>query len=370
MSVSLYIHIPFCRKRCPYCDFYSTEYDDDLAEEYVEVIIEQLRMCNDEFETIYIGGGTPSVLSVSLWEQLLSAMNRFIRKAEEVTVEVNPESANVDKLKLFLDYGVNRLSVGVQSFSDDKLKLLGRLHTTGDSFRVIDEALSLGFENISIDLIYGVWGKTLKDWENELRNVQKLEIKHISCYSLTLEPSTPFYKFRRDIDEEVVAKMYMFNMRYLPRCGFFQYEVSNFAKRGWECKHNINYWMGKEYVGVGPAAVSFVNGERIHNISSVKEYIRRWRGGESLAGFTEKLSPEERARELAAVQIRTVWGINFARFQRLSGFDFLSLQNNNELRQLIKKGLLRKERRGGKLEGISLTRRGFLFSDEVSATFV
>lgn len=371
---SLYIHIPFCRKKCLYCDFYSVAYEQDLAADYADVLCGQIRQLGRQFSTIYIGGGTPTVLGRESLTKLLAELKRFTSPEVEFTVEANPESLNRDILELFLGLGVNRLSLGIQSFDDDKLKRLGRIHNGAVGQEAVTLAQNAGFENISIDLIFGVWNETPEDWRRELRKAARLPIKHISCYSLTYEKGTPLFELAREnkitpLEDEITARMYEEAIDFLGKDGFSQYEVSNFAKTGYPCRHNQNYWENNSYIGLGASAVSYVDGVRKENVSDAREYIARYKRGEGLGVFQEKLSPIEKARETAAVKIRTREGIDFNWFKQKTGFDFLELEAG-PLKNLVESGLVSCEQRDREIHRAYLNRKGFLFCDKVSSEFL
>lgn len=371
---SLYIHIPFCRKKCLYCDFCSIAYEENLASDYLDVLCAQIRQLDSQFSTIYIGGGTPTVLGRELLAQLLEGLKRFVSPEIEFTVEANPESLSKEILKLFFESAVNRLSLGVQSFNDNKLKKLGRIHNAAAGLSAVSLAQDAGFENISIDLIFGVWDEGLADWKEELKKALSLPITHLSCYGLTYEKDTALFKMKErgtvvPLDDEAAAQMYEYALDFLEKEGFRQYEVSNFAKEGFFCRHNSNYWENNPYLGLGASAVSYIEGVRKENISDVKEYIARARANKDLTVFQEKLSPIERAKETAAVKIRTKEGIHFDWFQQKTGFDFWGLERG-ALARLAEAGLIRYNRCHYQPSGVSLTQRGFLFADIVSGEFL
>lgn len=376
MLKSLYIHIPFCRRKCVYCDFYSLAYDRNLANAYIEVLCKQIKALDDNFSSVYIGGGTPSVLSLANLKKLLASLAPISRKGSEFTIEINPESIDENRLKLFLDGGVDRISIGVQSFFDKKLKKLGRIHDSRDAKYAIGLAKEKGFKNVGIDLIFGVDGETLSDWAAELKQAVSLDIKHISTYCLTYEKSTPLFlqvkkKFIIPLDDKILAKMYKLTINYLSKNGFRHYEISNFAKRGFESQHNINYWQGSPYLGLGPSAVSFMGGigKREKNVSDVIEYISKLNKGRSPVAHKESLSGLRRAKELAAIKIRTKEGIGFDWFKQRCGFDFAVLEEQ-ALKDLITSGFIRYRKRKGQNIGVYLTNKGFLFADTVSSAFV
>ena len=369
MNPALYIHIPFCRQKCLYCDFYSAQYVEDLANSYIAIILKQIGELNQNFSSIYIGGGTPSVLSRDLLDKLLSGLKRFIAADMEFTIEVNPESVDEEKLKLFIAKGVNRISIGVQSFDNKKLKPLGRIHNAKQASEAIELSKKSGFKNISIDVIFGVAGGDLKAWHAELGKAIGCGCQHISSYSLSYEKDTPLFRMKEKkvitpLDDEAAAEMYKYTMSYLPSAGFKHYEVSNFAKPGFECKHNLNYWDNNPYVGLGPSAVSYIGGVRSENVKDVKEYIDRFNKDEDLAISREELAPIQMAKETASVKIRTKEGISYDWFKNKTGFSFLELEKE-ALEAFAEQGLIEYNKKC-----IRLTDKGFLFSDTVSSTLL
>lgn len=374
MNTSLYIHIPFCRRKCSYCNFYSDIYENDLASAYVDVLSAQIEKLEHGFSTIYIGGGTPTVLDKDSLRILLNGLKRFLRDTREFTIEANPESLDDDKVRLLLDSGVNRLSIGVQSLNDQKLKRLGRIHAVARAKEAVYSAAKKGFKNISADLIFGIWDEDIERWRAEVAEMAKMPITHISCYELTYEKNTPLFlavknKSIAPLEDEVVAAMYEQAIDLLALGGFKQYEVSNFSKEGFECKHNLNYWDNGSYVGLGPSAFSYMDGVRQKNVADVREYIKRAEAGKALIEFSEKLSPARRAKETAAVGIRTKEGIDFERFKDKTGFDFLDLEKK-ALTKLVEEGFIKYKKENNELTGVCLKRKGFLFCDTVSSAFL
>jgi len=370
MTAGLYIHIPFCKKKCPYCDFYSISYSNSLAKEYTNILSEEVKKINTKIDSIYIGGGTPTVLPVNLLEKLLKSLKDMLKTSGENTIEVNPESIDKDKLILLRRYNINRISIGMQSLYDSKLKFLGRIHSAKEAKKAVFNARKYGFSNISIDLIYGIPDESLSSWKEELKQAVELPVQHVSCYSLICEPHTKFYKLNNVIDDNITAKMYLFNMKFLPKNGFLHYEVSNFSLRGFECGHNIKYWEGSDYIGIGPSAVSFINRKRIKNVPDVKEYMKRYSSHETTAEHIDKLSPSKYAKELAALKIRTTEGINFKWFKEKTGFSFFDIESRTDINSFKNMGLLGIQKRKGVDIGIYLSTKGFLFCDEVSSRFV
>lgn len=374
MIPSLYIHIPFCARRCIYCSFYSSIYNEEKARLFVDTIIAQLKTIDPHIYSVYIGGGTPSILDRKILERLLRALNSFSVASGEFTVEANPDSLDPDKLKLLLDLGVNRLSVGVQSLDERKLKALGRIHSAKRAGEALSLARKSGFKNISADLIFGVWNEDLNCWRAELNEAVKLPVEHISCYSLTYEKGTPLFdlvskKSVAPLDDDVAADMYETAIDTLSLRGFKQYEVSNFAKEGYESAHNLNYWDNNPYIGLGPSAASYIDGVRTRNVSDVKEYIDRLNSGKPITEFSEKLSPIKSAKETAAFKIRVKNGIDFNWFKGKTGFDLQELEKK-ALPGLLEDGLIKYKRDGDSLTGIALKRKGFLFCDTVSSALL
>ncbi|MDP2921845.1 MAG: radical SAM family heme chaperone HemW [Candidatus Omnitrophota bacterium] len=369
MMPALYIHIPFCSKKCLYCDFYSLPYSKDFASSYLRVILKQIDKLDQDISSIYIGGGTPSALSLETLDKLLKGLKRFIRKDMEFSIEVNPESVDKEKLKLFIDKGVNRISVGVQSFDDKKLKELGRIHDSEQAIKAIEFSKGAGFKNISIDMIFGNSGENLYAWQSDLEKAAACGVQHISSYSLSYEKDAPIFKMKEEgsiapLDDEVMAEMYKYATAYLPEKGFQRYEVSNFAKPGFECKHNLNYWGNNPYIGIGPSAVSYMGGARAENVKDVKEYIDRFNKGMDPAISREELAPIQMARETASVKIRTKEGISYDWFKDKTGFGFLELEKD-ALEGLAEQGLIEYNKKSARL-----TDKGFLFSDTVSSAFL
>ncbi len=406
MIPSLYIHIPFCKRKCFYCDFYSrpghfsempghpaplvrnrsghfSEMSDrpaPLVRDYVSTLISQIEPLQQRFNTIYIGGGTPTALPEAELERLLKSLGKNIAKETEFTVEANPESLDEEKTKLLLGCGVNRLSIGLQSLDDRKLRKLGRIHNAAKAVSAIHRAAQRGFADISADLIFGVWGEDLRSWESELEDVTKLPITHISCYSLTYEKGTPLFnalenKSVTPLEDETVAAMYEAAIDRLALRGFKQYEISSFAKGARRSRHNMSYWDNDPYIGLGASAVSYIDGTRSKNISDAAEYIKSYEEGRPLAESSEKLSPVRRARETAAVKIRTRDGIDFAWFHGKTGYNFRELERK-AIADLIAKDLIKytyPKPAVGKTSapaGIALKRKGFLFCDTVSSALL
>ncbi|MFH1189935.1 MAG: radical SAM family heme chaperone HemW [Candidatus Omnitrophota bacterium] len=375
MENSLYIHIPFCKRKCFYCDFYSAPYNRGLSHEYIEALNDQIDGLAGRFSTVYIGGGTPSALEPELLARLLRALEPKLAAGAEFTVEANPESLDDKRIKIMSGLGVNRLSIGIQSLRDGKLKKLRRLHDAKRARDSVYLAAKGGFSNISVDLIFGVWGESGEDWEREVEEAAELPVKHISCYSLTYEKGTPLFRAMTEravlpVEEELASGMYESAMDLLAGRGFGQYEISNFAKRGpYGCRHNMNYWENNPYTGLGASAVSYTGGVRARNVSDAREYVKRCKEGAGLIESSEKLSAVKRARETAAVKIRTSDGIGFKWFRDKTGYDLMAL-SHGAVAGLLEKDLIRYKRAGERLTGIALKHRGYFFCDMVSSALL
>ncbi len=365
----LYIHIPFCSGKCRYCDFYSILYSPKLSVSYIDALKKQIEGLRVRFSTVYIGGGTPTVLDIKTLESLLKSIQSLLSKGYELTIEANPDTLDREKASLLLERGVNRISIGIQSFNDKILKTLGRRHSVRSCLKAIDNIHQAGFENISIDLMFGTPGQKINDIKNNIKVLENIPVNHISWYSLGYEEGTKIYcdlkkNLIKPLEDSIVSEMYLCIIESLRRMGFKQYEISNFARDGFKCRHNETYWMNEEYIGLGASAVSYINGVRSRNISEVSGYIDCVNSGEQVTVFSENLSPIEKAKETAALKIRTMDGIEKIWFKQKTGFDFEELEFDS-MNGLIQDGLISlKDNR------IFLTPKGILFCDTVSSAFL
>lgn len=281
---SLYVHVPFCIRKCKYCSFYSLPYDKNLEKLYIKAILKEMEIMRDIphlLKTIYIGGGTPSCLDIHNLEKLLVNLRKNFKTTHQIefSIEINPKTVDMQKIDLMRDLGINRLSIGVQSFNDKELFFLGRIHNAEDAIKTVKLSLNKGFRNISIDLIYGIPSQTLKSWEETLNKAVNMDIRHISLYELSIEHNTQLAKELNSkkfslLSEDEVANMYEFATDFLKDKGFKKYEISNFAKKGFQCRHNISYWIRKPYLGIGPSAHSFIDNKRFHNPPDLFSYAR------------------------------------------------------------------------------------------------
>jgi oxygen-independent coproporphyrinogen III oxidase len=336
--LGLYLHIPFCLNKCDYCDFYSLPVNANNNEEieiYTRCLIVELKQrcqkASAPFASIYLGGGTPSLLKPKQIESILDTIfgNYQAGFQPEITMEVNPATVNLRDMKDFRSAGVNRLSIGVQSFSDRELKVLGRLHGREEAIIALDNAARAGFMNFSADLIYGIPGQQEADWYNNLREMGKHEPPHLSIYLLQLEESTPLAKkiatgLVQPVDEDFEIRLYRMALDYLQQQGYNHYEISNLARPGYECCHNMIYWRGSPYLGFGCGAVSFDGVSRFLNQPPLREYIEALRAGRKpLLEVLETMNDDQRAADALILGLRLTAGIDLADFNDRFGINIL-----------------------------------------------
>lgn len=319
--LGVYIHIPFCASKCSYCDFYSLSGCDHMMPDYQDALIDHIEesaqsLKSYEVDSVYFGGGTPSFYGADRIVEIFNTLklNGNVRLDSEVTVECNPDSTSLNALKLLREEGVNRLSLGVQSANNDLLKLIGRRHNFQQVKRSMQDARDAGFENISLDLIYGLPSQSKSDWAETLARIIELHPEHISCYGLKLEEGTPMnerYKGSPILpDDDEQADMYFYAADVLERYGYKQYEVSNFAAKGFESKHNLKYWNLDDYMGFGPGAHSCVGNLRYSFVKDLKQYISGVARGASIIDEYRQIDPLERAVEYIMLGMRTSNGIS------------------------------------------------------------
>ncbi len=373
----LYVHIPFCVKKCNYCDFVSGKSSPEERRDYVELLKKEASLYKDErpedgLLTIYFGGGTPSLLPVAQIEELLAAFKEYFGFASsmEITLEVNPESVSRRYLKQLKRTGVNRLSFGVQSFRNHHLKAMGRLHRSEDAVKAVNEAADLGFENINIDLIYGLPAQTLEEWRESLEKAVSLPVKHISTYGLKLSDKSLWGKLAAEgrltlPSQDENADMQLLAMDFLEKNGFPRYEIANFAALGYPCRHNTAYWLRKDYLGLGLNASSLFNGKvRAVNESDMVRYRQKVENGSLPWAVREVLSDDEIREEELFLPLRTIWGLDIASFSRKYGSDYFA-QKKGQMVKLFNAGLLTFE--DGQLK---LTKKGVLLNNEVLSSLI
>ncbi|MDR1589489.1 MAG: radical SAM family heme chaperone HemW [Oscillospiraceae bacterium] len=319
-KLGVYIHIPFCASKCAYCAFYSLAGRDKLMQDYQHALLRHVREYAPQLDgylidTVYFGGGTPSYYGAGRLISVLNALkkNGHVLRGAEITAEVNPDSVTREELAAMYRAGFNRLSVGVQSANDAVLKSLGRRHDFARAERAVRDARDAGFKNISVDLIYGLPSQKRDDWANTISRAVALKPEHISCYGLTIEEGTQLYVFKDSPflpDDDEQADMYLYAVDTLSRYGYKQYEVSNFARRGRESAHNLKYWLGGEYLGLGAAAHSFIAGRRYGIVPDIERYSEGILYDKSVIETSEELSDFERAGEYLMLRLRTVYGIS------------------------------------------------------------
>lgn len=351
-KLGIYVHIPFCESKCSYCNFVSFKSGDDVKENYVLALLKEMEMCKEEYadytvNTIFIGGGTPSCLRSKAIKNIINAImsNFSVETDAEITVEANPNSLTMEKLIEFKLAGVNRLSIGLQSLNNNLLKLIGRLHTVEDFCVCLKNARSVGFENINVDLLLGLPQQTLSDVKNELKFLVKEGIPHISAYGLIVENNTKIYRQIASKElvlppEEKSVKMYDYTLKYLKKKGLLRYEVSNFAKRGFECRHNLKYWRLEDYVGFGVAAHSFVKNFRWQNTNNLKRYINLIEKGKRPECDREEETFTGLKEEFVMLSLRESQGIDLIKFEQSFGEDLL-LTKQREIAKLLKNKLIK-----------------------------
>jgi oxygen-independent coproporphyrinogen III oxidase len=364
---SAYVHVPFCLQRCGYCDFTLIAQRDDLFGTYLDALeVDLARLCDPRpMTTLFVGGGTPTHLDVTSLQRLMELLRRWlpVETNGEFSVEANPDGLTDDKLDLLADSGVNRISLGVQSFDTRELSVLERTHTPDEAFRVIEQVRSR-WSNASLDLIFGLPGQSLDDWSRNLDRAIATGVPHISAYGLTIERGTTFWSRREKGTlhtggEDLEREMYALAMDRLPAAGLDQYELSNYARPGFGCRHNQVYWAGGPYYGFGPGAAWYVDGERALNHRSTTTWIRGTLRGERPLLGSERLNPEERARETLVIGLRRTAGVDRGEFARQTGIELDSL--------LAKEGPLLREL--GLIEqtaaGVRLTCEGRFVADTI-----
>ncbi len=352
--IGLYVHIPFCLTKCPYCDFYSERYSKSLAESYKKAVIRNIKHYNESYDTVYFGGGTPILMAEEIGD-IIAAAN--VSEKAEITVEANPCISDKKHLEALLKAGVNRISFGVQSMNDNELRFLGRHHTAEQAKGAVSLAHSLGFKNISADLMMGLPNQTMEDILNSINGLSELPITHISSYLLKIEDGTPFSEMSLDMPEdERTAEMYIYACDMLNEKGFFQYEISNFSKSGYECEHNLKYWRCQEYLGIGAAAHSYYKNQRFCTARSITDFIS---AEHQQIEITDEICGD--FDEYAMLKLRLREGLSFGEC------DKFGVDKKIILRRLEK---IPKEYFNLSEQGISLTKQGFLLSNAVIGTIL
>ncbi len=354
MATGLYIHIPFCHQKCAYCDFYSVPVELGAIEQYLELLLAEARLrgAGQTINTVFLGGGTPSLLSARQISTVLEGVSRYFCLAEgaEITLEANPETLTPQSLSAYHAAGINRLSMGVQTLTPALLPLLGRKHTAKEALTAIAWAQAAGFVNLSCDLIYGIPGQTLASWQDDLRTLVARGLPHLSVYCLEIYDETPLGRavasgaVQRP-DDDAAADMYDFARDYLPEQGVQQYEISNFARPGRECRHNLNYWQNGDYLGLGPAACSYGQDTRECNVADLQTYKDLIKSGQLPTGSSEHLDERDIAAETVILGLRLSTGVDQEAFAKRFGYS-LEAAFGDEISQLLQKGWLQRSERG------------------------
>jgi oxygen-independent coproporphyrinogen-3 oxidase len=369
-KAGIYLHIPFCKTKCIYCDFYSVTKKDDSIPHFIKCIIKEIelnknKILDHQFDTIFFGGGTPSVLTPKQLEQILNALykNYNITKDAEISLECNPGEVNYEKLKDFHSLGLNRLSIGFQSFNDKLLKFLGRLHTSEQSISTFNDARKAGIDNINTDLIYDIPKQLVREWKNDLFLVNALNPEHISAYSLTVEKNTVLHSMVRKKmtimpSEKIDKKMFLETIEFLEKNNYNHYEISNFSKKDMECKHNLHYWRMKPYLAFGPGAHGFDGSKRWWNKRSLEHYLSSLEKDILPIEQYEILTEKNSFNELIMNGLRLREGVNVNLLKKLIDIDV-----NKHIKTYQKKWSYLQY----KNDNLSLKKEGLLFTDEIIA---
>ena len=382
----IYIHIPFCKKKCDYCDFLSAPADDEAIESYVSAQIKEISYYGDKYgksgenrsvETVFFGGGTPSILSGNQIEAIMNKLKDDfnIEETAEITMECNPGTADKNKLVAMKNSGINRLSIGLQTANDNELKAVGRIHTYEEFLNIFKMARECGFENINVDLMSALPHQTLDSYKESLRKIVNLRPEHISAYSLILEEGTPLFDRIEALnkahqpnglpDEDEERAMYYLTKEFLGDNGYERYEISNYALKNYECRHNIAYWIRKDYIGMGLGAASCIDNVRMKNISSLNEYLQLNEGDNYLdSSETEVLSEEEKMAEFMFLGLRLTKGISTRKFEEQFGVAYDTIYGSITQKH-INDGLL--EKNG---ENIRLTELGMDVCNVVMSSYI
>ncbi|MDI6601691.1 MAG: radical SAM family heme chaperone HemW [Thermoanaerobacteraceae bacterium] len=374
MGPGLYVHIPFCKRKCLYCDFNSYPSKEYLIDNYIDAVLKEAVYYNGEVRnitTVFIGGGTPTVLSPGQLSRLINGIvyTFEIRDNVEITIEANPGTLDKEKLSVLRQAGVNRLSLGVQSMDDRLLKKLGRIHSVQDFVENFEEARYLGFDNINVDLMFGLPGQAMEDWTDTINKILTLNPEHISCYGLMIEEDTPYYKLYKKgelllPDDDTEREMYWKAVKMLESHGYIHYEISNFAKRDYECRHNLKYWKDKQYIGLGAGAHSYYKGYRYANELFPEKYIEAIDSGNRAFVQKEYIDKKSEMEEYVFMGLRLMEGIKIEDFENRFGVSPYNIYGES-IDKLIKLGLIELQE-----DMIYLTERGIDLSNQVFMEFM
>lgn len=374
-TLGLYIHIPFCLRKCNYCDFNSYSTMNHLKEQYVKALIKELEIYKEfvdaVIDTIFIGGGTPTCLPPEYISKIMAACCKWYNIAPncEITIEANPGTLSLPMLKAIKESGINRLSIGLQSWHNDELVRLGRIHTREQFVENYNTARNLGFENINVDLMFSLPDQDIEKWKNTLCEVVKMSPEHISAYSLIIEENTPLYDDydagRLILPDEISDRlMYHMAVEMLAQYGYHNYEISNFSKAGFECRHNLRYWKCEEYIGIGAGAHSYLKDKRFSNIALPQDYIKMIHSGVRPIAECMELTEKEKISEYMILGLRLIKGISREDFFKCFKKDLLSVYGK-EIDKFMKLGLM--EIDSGRYK---LTRKGIDVSNQIFVEFI
>lgn len=373
-ELGIYVHIPFCKQKCSYCDFISYCDKNDLIEKYIKALKQEIKNSSvNEYEisTIYIGGGTPSYIESKYISEILKTIKQKynISRNVEITIEVNPGTATKEKLRDYVEAGINRISIGLQSCNNNLLKMIGRIHTYEEFLSTYKLAREVGFKNINVDLMIGLPNQTLDDVKKSLEEISKLNPEHISVYSLIVEEGTPIEKKIADgqlklPNEELEREEYWEVKKFLESLGYKHYEISNFAKTGYESKHNLNCWEQKEYLGFGAAAHSYMKKTRYSNTENIEKYINQEMQSKQLHIVHEVQKEEEQKKEYMFLGLRKIDGVQISSFKNKFGCNPI-MEFKNELKKLTQEGLIKID-----LDQIKLTEKGIDLANIVWEEFI
>ena len=350
-QLGVYIHFPFCARKCHYCDFPSYQGMEQWMEPYLEALFRELlqwkeKVCDCSVKSIYLGGGTPTLFSGEQIAGVLDAcfMSFNVQEDAEITIEANPGTVDPDKLSALRKAGVNRLSIGLQAWQDKHLRFLGRIHSSGDFVKSLMDAKEVGFDNINVDVMFALPHQTIEDWLETLEKVCSFDVQHISMYSLKVENGTPLHRWYEEgkfslPTQEEDRLMYYKGREFVSGFGFRQYEISNFAIPGRECVHNLIYWHNEEYIGCGSGAHSYFNNERFSNTSDVREYIRAINSGTQRISYREKIEEKDERFETIMLGLRLVEGVDKQRYKARFG-RCIEYYYGEAIKKLVKQGLL------------------------------
>ncbi|BDU51149.1 radical SAM family heme chaperone HemW [Haliovirga abyssi] len=358
MIDAIYIHIPFCVKKCNYCDFvsFSNNKNRDL---YIKYLIKELKLySNYVYDTVYIGGGTPSLLKIEEVKEILNSIN--IAKNAEITFEINPKTVDYEKLKELKNLGINRVSIGCQSFNNETLKILGRIHNSEIAIKTYKDARKAGFDNINLDLMFAVPGQTLKTLKKDLNVLEELSPQHISIYSLILEENTKFWEMKKSgelnlVGEDLEAEMYKYIIEYLENIGYNQYEISNFSKTNYESKHNLKYWRNQHYVGAGLGASGYIQNKRYKNEITFEKYF------EKIDNKKFPIKEVEKLNDRHIEEYKYILGLRLVR----EGVEILNSEYVEIAEKLIKRHLLNRIK-----NRYFLTKKGLFLANDVFVEFI